>query len=316
MRAALALGERGRGRTAPNPHVGCILVQGGVVVGRGWTAPGGRPHAEAAALAQAGDGARGATAYTTLEPCAHESARGPTCAASLAEAGVTRVVAALTDPDPRTAGRGFAHLREAGVEVVTGVLEAEAKRAHAGFISRVTRGRPRVTLKLAQTIDGRIATASGESRWITGPEARRHVHWERAHTDAILVGRGTFEADAPRLDVRIEGLEDRSPRRVLLTSGEALEGWTTLPSPEAIGTLHDVNDLFVEGGAETATAFLSADLVDRLLIYTAPILVGGGKPAIGDLGLSALADAHGRWTPSGSRVLGPDRLDIYERLRD
>lgn len=316
MRAALALGERGRGRTAPNPHVGCILVRDGVVVGRGWTAPGGRPHAEAAALEQAGDRALGATAYTSLEPCAHASMRGPTCAPFLAAAGVARVVAALIDPDPRTAGRGLGHLRDAGVEVVSGVLEAQARRAQAGFIYRVTRGRPRVTLKLAQSIDGRIASSSGESRWITGAEARRYVHWQRAHADAILVGRGTYEADAPRLDVRIDGLEDRSPRRILLTSSGAPEGWTALASPEAIGTLHDVNDLFVEGGAETAAAFLRADLVDRLLIYTAPILLGAGKPAIGDLGLAALADAHGRWKPAYSRMLGVDRLDIHERVRD
>lgn len=316
MRAALALGERGRGRTAPNPHVGCLIMRDGRVVGRGWTQPGGRPHAEAAALAQAGALAGGATAYTTLEPCAHRSTRGPTCASLLAEAGIARVVAAMTDPDPRTAGQGFAQLRAAGVDVAQGVLEGEGRRAHAGFISRVTRGRPRVTLKLAQSVDGRIALPSGESRWITGPQARRHVHWLRAKSDAILVGRGTYDVDRPRLDVRIPGLEDRSPRRVLLTSGPAPDGWTALASPDAISTLGHVNDLLVEGGAQTAAAFLRADLVDRLLIYTAPIILGAGKPAIGHLGLSALADAHGRWAPAGGRALGPDRLDIYERLRD
>ncbi|HEX8193648.1 MAG TPA: bifunctional diaminohydroxyphosphoribosylaminopyrimidine deaminase/5-amino-6-(5-phosphoribosylamino)uracil reductase RibD, partial [Allosphingosinicella sp.] len=204
MRAAIALGARGRGRTAPNPNVGCLLVKNGRVVGRGWTQPGGRPHAEAMALDQAGAEARGADAYVTLEPCAHQSPRGPTCADLLISAGIARLVCAVGDPDPRTDGAGVERLRGAGVAVETGLLAAEAERSLAGFLSRLRHGRPYVTLKLALSLDGRIAPASGESRWITGDEARAHVHLERARTDMILVGRGTLEADSPRLDVRLE----------------------------------------------------------------------------------------------------------------
>jgi diaminohydroxyphosphoribosylaminopyrimidine deaminase/5-amino-6-(5-phosphoribosylamino)uracil reductase len=173
-----------------------------------------------------------------------------------------------------------------------------------------------VTLKLALSIDGKIALPSGESRWITGEEARADAHLERARSDMILVGRGTFEADRPRLDVRLAGLEHLSPRRAVLTRGEAAEGWTRLGSPEAIFDLEGVNDLLIEGGAETASAFLRADLVDRLLVYRAPVLIGEGKPAIGDIGLTALADAHGRWRMAETRPLGIDRLDVYERVRE
>jgi len=315
MRAAAALGERGRGRTAPNPNVGCLIVKGDRVVGRGWTRPGGRPHAEAVALAAAGESARGATVYVTLEPCAHRSARGPACADLLVGAGPERVAVALRDPDPRTDGRGLERLRDAGIAVETGVGTAEAERSLAGFLTRVRLGRPFVTLKLAMSLDGRIALASGESRWITGEEARAHAHLERARADMILVGRGTFEADAPRLDVRLEGLEDRSPAKAMLTRGEAPAGWIALASPGALFALPDVNDLLVEGGAETASAFLGADLVDRLLLYRAPILIGTGKAALGDIGVDSLAGAHGRWRLHDRRMLGSDSLEVYERTR-
>jgi diaminohydroxyphosphoribosylaminopyrimidine deaminase/5-amino-6-(5-phosphoribosylamino)uracil reductase len=315
MRAAIALGERGRGQTAPNPNVGCLVVKEGAVAGRGWTQPGGRPHAEAMALAAAGEAARGATAYVTLEPCAHESARGPACADLLIDAGIERLVCAAGDPDPRTNGRGFERLRAAGIAVESGLLAPEAERSMAGFLSRIRHGRPHVTLKLALSLDGRIALSSGESRWITGAEARAHVHLERARADAILVGRGTYEADAPRLDVRLEGLEARSPARMLLSGGEAPEGWIRVASPRAISELPGVNDLFVEGGAETAASFLRDDLVDRLLLYRAPILIGSGRPALGDLGLSSLAAAHGRWRLLDRRALGSDLLEVYERSR-
>jgi diaminohydroxyphosphoribosylaminopyrimidine deaminase/5-amino-6-(5-phosphoribosylamino)uracil reductase len=315
MRAAIALGDRGRGRTAPNPNVGCLLVSEGRVVGSGWTQPGGRPHAEAMALEQAGDMARGATAYVTLEPCAHESVRGPACADLLLEAGVARIVCAVGDPDPRTDGRGFERLRAAGVPVESGLLATEAERSLAGFLTRLRLGRPCVTLKLAMSLDGRIATASGESRWITGGHARAHVHLERARADMILVGRGTFDADTPRLDVRLEGLEDRAPARALLTRGQAPDGWTRIGALGEISALAGVNDLFVEGGAETAAAFLRADLVDRLLLYRAPILIGDGTPALGDIGLASLADAHGRWHLLDRRALGIDLLEVYERTR-
>jgi diaminohydroxyphosphoribosylaminopyrimidine deaminase/5-amino-6-(5-phosphoribosylamino)uracil reductase len=315
MAAAIALGERGRGLTAPNPNVGCMIVRGDAVIGEGWTQPGGRPHAEAMALQAAGEAARDATVYVTLEPCAHVSARGPACAIRLAEARPAKVVIGVGDPDPRTNGLGIERLETAGIEVLTGVLKDAAEHSMAGFFTRIRFGRPFVTLKLAMSIDGRIALASGESKWITGEEARADVHLERARADMILVGRGTYETDRPRLDVRLPGLEQASPRKALLTTGGPVEGFTRLSSPQAIRTLTDVNDLLVEGGAETAAAFLAADLVDRLLIYRAPILIGEGKSAVGAIGLDALAEAHGRWTLAETRQLGSDTLQVYERQR-
>ena len=315
MAEAIALGDRGRGRTAPNPNVGCVIVRDGTAVGRGWTRPGGRPHAEAVALEEAGGQVEGSTVYVTLEPCAHESPRGPACADLLVAARPARVVIALGDPDPRIDGAGIARLRAAGIAVETGPGAEEAAASMAGFLTRIRRGRPYVTLKLAMSIDGRIALPSGESKWITGDDARADVHLERARSDMILVGRGTYEADAPRLDVRLPGLEDRSPRRALLTRGDAVAGWTRIGALEEIAGLHDVNDLLVEGGSATATAFLAADLVDRLLVYRAPLLIGEGKSSVGYLGLETLADAHGRWRLSDMRQLGSDRLEVYERTR-
>ncbi len=294
-----------------------MIVADGRVVGRGWTQAGGRPHAEAMALAQAGAKARGATAYVTLEPCAHESPRGPACTDLLIAAGVARVVAALEDPDPRTAGRGFARLRDAGIRVETGVRAAEARRSMAGFLTRLVRGRPHVTLKLATSLDGRIAMADGSSRWITGPQARAHAHLERSRHESILVGRGTFEADAPRLDVRLAGLEPRAPLRVLLsrTVPDADAGWHVIADPQDIAPLPG-DHLLVEGGAAVASAFLAADLIDRLLLYRAPILIGNGRHSIGDIGLGDLSSAHGRWSIVESRQLGSDRVEVYERERN
>ena len=318
MAAAVALARRGRGLTAPNPNVGCIIVQpapaeaGGRIVARGWTQPGGRPHAEAAALAAAGDAARGATVYVTLEPCAHASPRGPCCTDSLIGAGVARVVVAVRDPDARTDGRGIARLRDAGIPVDTGVLADAARAAMAPWWSRAMRERPFTTLKLATSLDGCIAMADGSSRWITGDRARAHAHLERALHEGIVVGRGTLDADMPRLDVRLAGLERRSPRRFLLTHGAAAAGWTALPSPTADP---GVDSLLVEGGAQAAAAFLAADRIDRLLLYRAPILIGRGRAALGDIGLADLAHAHGRWRLADSRMLGSDRLDVYERIR-
>ena len=316
MAEAVELGEAARGRTAPNPNVGCVIVRDGEIVGKGATAPGGRPHAEAVALKEAGAKAKDATLYTTLEPCAHVSERGPTCSVSIAEAGIARVVAAIEDPDPRTAGLGLKALRKAGLKVKKGVGAEEARASMAGYLTRVALGRPRITLKLALSIDGKIALPSGESKWITGEDARAHVHLERAQSDMILVGRGTYLADQPRLDVRLPGLEQWSPRRALLSRGEAVAGWEMLRSPQDVHRLHDVNDLLVEGGSATATAFLAADLVDRILIYRAPILVGEGKSSFGYIGLDAIADAHGRWQAVDPRPLGIDRLEVYERVRD
>jgi diaminohydroxyphosphoribosylaminopyrimidine deaminase/5-amino-6-(5-phosphoribosylamino)uracil reductase len=316
MLEAARLGEAARGRTAPNPNVGCLIVRDGEIVGRGATAPGGRPHAEAVALADAGARAEGATLYTTLEPCAHASNRGPTCAALIPAAGITRVVVGIKDPDQRTAGQGIKLLKAAGIEVKSGVGREFSRDSMSGYRSRIERGRPRITLKLALSIDGKIALPSGESKWITGEDARAHVHLERAHSDMILVGRGTYLADQPKLDVRLPGLEQWSPRRALLTRGEAVKGWEILSSPQDVYRLHDVNDLLVEGGSATATAFLAADLVDRILIYRAPILVGEGKQSVGYIGLDAIADAHGRWKVSDGTRLGIDRLEVYERVRN
>ena len=312
MAVAIALSRRGRPASVPNPNVGCLIVNNGLVVARGWTQSGGRPHAEAMALAAAGGGARGATAYVTLEPCAHASPRGPACSDALIAAGIARVVIAAQDPDPRTDGKGIARLQEAGIAVVFNVLPAEARTAMAPWWTRQVEGRPFVTLKLATSLDGCIAMADGSSRWITGARARAHGHLERASHEAILVGRGTLAADAPKLDVRLPGLEGRSPTRLLLTKGTAPEGWTAVASPE---TIDGVDSLLGEGGAGAASALLAADRVDRLLLYRAPILIGGGRTALGDIGLTDLAGAHGRWRLADSRMLGSDRLDVYERIR-
>jgi len=213
MRLAIDLGRRGLGRVWPNPAVGCVIVQGGAIVGRGWTQPGGRPHAEVRALLQAGAAARGATAYVSLEPCAH-TGKTPPCASALIKAGVASVVTALTDPDPRVSGEGHAMLRAAGIEVRDGVESEAAALANAGFLLRIRKGRPMVTLKLALTLDGRIATASGASRWITGPQARRAVHLLRARHDAVIVGAGTARADDPDLRVRDLGVTHQPVRMV------------------------------------------------------------------------------------------------------
>ena len=285
MRHALALSRRGLGNTWPNPAVGCVILRDGVVVGRGWTQPGGRPHAEAMALAQAGAAARGATAYVTLEPCAHHG-RTPPCAEALAAAGVSRVVSALTDPDPRVAGRGHAILRRAGIEVREGVCEAEARALQQGFLSRVTKGRPMLTLKLASSFDGRIATASGESQWITGPEARRHVHVLRLTHDAVMVGGGTARADRPALNVRGFG-PLRQPVRIVVSDRALPEMppenadhgplWQVSGAPAdfmaELGS-RGLTRIFCEGGGALAASLLRADMVDQLIGYTAGMVLG------------------------------------------
>ncbi|MGD9509381.1 MAG: bifunctional diaminohydroxyphosphoribosylaminopyrimidine deaminase/5-amino-6-(5-phosphoribosylamino)uracil reductase RibD [Geminicoccaceae bacterium] len=354
MAMAMALAERGLGNVWPNPAVGCVLVRDGRVVGRGWTQPGGRPHAESEAIARAGEAARGSTAYVTLEPCAHHG-RTPPCTELMLQAGIARVVVAAVDPDPRVNGKGIAILREGGVEVAVGCLEAEACRLNSGFFARMCRRRPFVALKLATSADGRIATASGESMWITGEAARAEGHRLRLRYDAILIGSGTALSDDPLLTCRLPGLEERSPVRVVLDrrlrlppagrlarSSGIQPVWLFTVDPAAAAaerlaaagvTLHALPDveeadqladmlaslaeqgitrLLIEGGAMVATAFLRASLVDRIHLFTAPLLLGGdGVPALGPLGVRALADAR-RWHPVAARPVGQDRLLVLE----
>ena len=271
MRAALSLGRRGWGRTWPNPAVGCVIVSRGRVVGRGWTQPGGRPHAEPQALAQAGAAARGSTVYVTLEPCAHHG-QTPPCAEAIIAAGAARVVIACGDPDPRVAGRGIAALRAAGVEVQTGVLEAEGTRDLAGFFSRITRARPEILLKLATSFDGRIATASGQSRWITGGGARRAVHLMRAQHDAVMIGAGTARADDPDLTVRGIGAV-RQPVRIVVS--RALD----LPLDGRLArTAHDV-PLWLIHGPDVPPATLAAWDGRGARLIDCPLDAGGLDPA-------------------------------------
>lgn len=353
MAHALRLAARGRGKTWPNPAVGCVIVKDGLVVGRGWTQAGGRPHAEVRALEQAGPLAAGATAYVTLEPCAHHG-QTPPCAEALIAARVARVVTALTDPDPRVSGKGHAMLRTAGIPVTEGVLTPEAARLNAGFLKRITQGLPFLTLKLAATLDGRIATASGESRWITGPQARRKVHALRLQHDAVMVGAGTALADDPDLTVRDLGairqpvriVLDRSLRHspdsrlgrtardvpVWLVHGPsapsaAHQGWTSagatllevaelqghLDLRQALQALaaRGLTRILCEGGASLAGGLLQAELVDDLALFTGAALIGAeGHPALGPLGLGALADAP-RPKLRETLVLGVDLYSLW-----
>ncbi|MGB7371694.1 bifunctional diaminohydroxyphosphoribosylaminopyrimidine deaminase/5-amino-6-(5-phosphoribosylamino)uracil reductase RibD [Erythrobacter sp.] len=316
MAAAARLATRARPLSRPNPAVGALLVREGRVVARGTTQEGGRPHAEAALLARLGPReAHEGTLYVTLEPCAHRSPRGPACADLIAEAAPARVVIGQRDPDERTAGRGIERLEEVGIKVDL-LNDAFAARSLVGYLYRKRLGRPYVTLKLATSLDGCIATADGSSRWITGEIARAHVHAYRAKADAILVGAGTWRADRPSLDVRLPGLAERSPRRYLLSRGIAPDGVTVINAPEAIARMDGVQYLYVEGGGEAAASFLADDLVDELHLYRAPILIGDGHRALGDVGLSDLADAHGRWRPVERRQLGSDDFTAYRRIRD
>jgi diaminohydroxyphosphoribosylaminopyrimidine deaminase/5-amino-6-(5-phosphoribosylamino)uracil reductase len=296
MVAALALARRGLGNVWPNPAVGCVIVSDGRVVGRGWTQPGGRPHAETGALARAGEAARGATAYVTLEPCCHWG-RTPPCAEALISAGIARVVIAVEDPDPRVAGGGLARLREAGIAVESGLCADEAAEINAGFFRRVRTGSPLVTLKLATSLDGRIATASGESRWITGPLARERTHLLRAAHDAILVGTATVLADDPQLTCRLNGLEHRSPVRValdrnlvippaarLIAEAKQVPSWiVTAPGsgPERREALRRAGVEIIEAAPDTAGRIDLADMLRRLgeRGVTRLLVEGGGRLA-------------------------------------
>ncbi|MEE4201766.1 bifunctional diaminohydroxyphosphoribosylaminopyrimidine deaminase/5-amino-6-(5-phosphoribosylamino)uracil reductase RibD [Erythrobacter sp.] len=315
MAAAARLSARARPVSRPNPAVAAILVREDRVLARGWTQAGGRPHAEAVALAGREDGgARGETLYVTLEPCAHQSERGPACTDLVIGARPARVVIGQRDPDTRTAGAGIRRLERAGIRVA--LLEDEVSRAAlAPYLTRTALSRPRVTLKLAMSLDGCIALADGSSRWITGEVARAHVHTQRARHDAILVGGGTWRADRPRLDVRQPGLEARSPDRYLLTRGVSPDGVRVINRPEQIAQMEGISSLYVEGGAAVAASLLEADLVDELHLYRSPILIGDGRRAIGGIGLSDLAEAHGRWRLVDTRTLGTDTFSLYWRSR-
>ena len=357
MRAALTLARRGLGRVAPNPAVGCVLVKDGRVVARGWTQPGGRPHAETEALGRAGDQASGATAYVSLESCCHHG-ETPPCAEALIVAGVSRCVVALGDPDERVAGRGLQRLSEAGIAVTEGVLADEAEAVNAGFLMRLRAGRPLVTLKLATTLDGRIATAARESHWITGEAARAQGHLLRASHDAVMVGAGTAATDDPRLDVRLPGLEDRAPMRVVLDGGLRIPASHDLVAragsqptllftrvghpPERRQALADqgmevldvesddegllsvssvlqelgrrgLTRLLVEGGGRLAASLIRADLVDRLVWFRAPGVIGGdGVPAVAGFALAGLADMP-RFQRLSAQPAGADLVETYAR---
>lgn len=286
MSLALSLGQRGQGQCWPNPAVGCVLVNHGRIVGRGWTQPGGRPHAETVALDQAGALAQGATAYVSLEPCAHHG-KTPPCCDALVRAQVGRVVVALRDPDPRVDGGGIARIRAAGIPVDEGVGADAARAAHHGFLMRQNTGRPAVTLKLASSVDGRIATASGESRWITGPLARRQVHALRARHDAVLVGGGTARADDPSLTVRGLGVRHQPVRIVMSRRLELPEDGALARSADSVPVwlLHGSDapaDRIARWQARGARCMVVAPGADRQLD---PL---GCLTALGEAGLNSV----------------------------
>ncbi len=333
MARALRLAERGAYTTRPNPMVGCVLVQGDAVVGEGWHRRKGEAHAEVLALQAAGDRARGATAYVTLEPCAHTGSTGP-CAEALVEAGVSRVVAAMRDPFPQVDGAGFDRLRAAGTAVQCGLMEAQARALNRGFLSRIERGRPWVRVKLASSLDGRTALANGDSKWISGDASRRDVMRWRARSGAILTGSGTVLADDPQLTVRFDandadaGAPFVPPLRVVLDPGlatvargrvregdaptlylhapdikppnglhvdraavPARDGALDLAAVLALLAARGVNEVQVEAGATLAGAFLAQGLADEVLLYVAPVLLGGNaRPLFGGLRIDAMAE--------------------------
>ncbi len=353
MSRALQLAERGAFTTKPNPMVGCVLAAGEAVVGEGWHERAGGPHAEVAALAAAGDGARGATAYVTLEPCSH-TGRTPPCVDALIAAGVTRVVAATGDPNPRVSGMGFEALRAAGIGVETGLMEAAAREQNRGFFSRIERGRPWVRVKLAMSLDGRTALASGESRWITSEAARADAHLWRARCGALLTASGTVLADNPRLTVRLaDETVGIPPLRVVLDPGLAipershlLDGAApTLLVHDALARVADhllghertivpsvsgrldlaavlshlagrgVNEIQTEAGATLSGALLDAGLLDELLLYVAPCLLGDkGLPLMRGFEFASMAERRGfEWVDQ--RRVGPDLRLLLRPMR-
>jgi diaminohydroxyphosphoribosylaminopyrimidine deaminase/5-amino-6-(5-phosphoribosylamino)uracil reductase len=354
MAIALALGRRALGRTAPNPAVGAVVVKDGVIVGRGLTQPGGRPHAETEALQRAGETARGATLYVSLEPCSHHG-RTPPCADAIIAAGIARVVSALEDPNSLVAGQGHARLIANSVAVTVGVAADEARRAHAGHIRRVCDGRPHLTLKLAVSSDGKVGLAGRRPAAITGEAVRAQVHLMRAMSDAILIGIGTALADDPALTCRLPGMEGRSPVRVVLDrnlrlppasvlarTASAIPVWvvTTGAGPAAAeralraqgvevfrmnGALHlpsalkliaarGITRLMVEGGPTVAAALLQADLIDEAVLFRAPAAIGPGGVDALE-GLPLASLTHSsRLKCLGSAPIGTDTVEHYERV--
>ena len=347
MTAALSLATRNLGDCWPNPSVGCLIVKNGIVLGRGWTQSGGRPHAETEALTRAGAAAKGATAYVTLEPCSHHG-KTPPCADALIAAGIARVVIATGDPDPRVSGQGIAKLKAAGVRIDQGSGKAEAERLNAGFFLRVLENRPLFALKMATSLDGRIALSNGDSKWITGPSARQAVQGLRARYDAILIGSGTALADDPELTCRLEGYAGRPKVRVVLdrrlrlpltsklaATAQDVPTWVVTdevgPKAEALAdrgveiiTASSTNigqvladrgltRVLIEGGGDVAASFLKAELVDEIAWFRAPVVIGGdGLPVAG-----ALMATHLPAVPAFRRieslVFGADTLDILAR---
>jgi len=330
MRAAISLGERELGRTWPNPAVGALVVKDGVIVGRGWTKQGGRPHAERVALAEAGEAARGATLYVSLEPCSHHG-RTPPCADAIVEAGISRVVSAIEDPNPLVGGQGYARLRAAGVDVREDVLREEARRSHAGHLSVIAKKRPYVTLKMAVSANGKVALAGGKTVPVTGEETRGMVHMMRARSDAIAVGIGTVLADDPLLTCRLPGMEDRSPLRVVFDTrlrvpldSQLVQTARQVPvcivtgaesCPEAEGMLAPLGVEVVrapvaEGGhldLAVALRLLGSRGITRLMVEGGPLLAGAllkeglvdeavifqSPVALPDDGLDAFSEPHG-----------------------
>ncbi len=343
MARALRLAERGAYTARPNPMVGCVIARDGEIVGEGWHRKAGEPHAEVLALQAAGERARGATAYVTLEPCAHTGRTGP-CADALLAAGVARVVAAMRDPFPQVDGAGFDRLQAAGVAVESGLMEAQARRLNRGFLSRIERGRPWVRVKLATSLDGRTAMANGDSKWISGEASRRDVMRWRARAGAILTGAGTVLADDPSLTVRFgDDTPFEPPLRVVLDPGlatvargnvrqgdaptlyvhaaeakpprdveaqrvvaPAAGGHFDLKAVLELLARRDVNEVQVEAGATLAGAFLASGLADEVLLYVAPVLLGDrARPLFGGLGIDAMAQRL-RLEIVDSRTIGED----------
>ncbi|MBT4890541.1 MAG: bifunctional diaminohydroxyphosphoribosylaminopyrimidine deaminase/5-amino-6-(5-phosphoribosylamino)uracil reductase RibD [Rhodospirillales bacterium] len=355
MDVALSLARRGVGTTSPNPSVGCIIVQEGIVIGRGWTQPGGRPHAETMALAQAGVKSTKSTIYVTLEPCAHHG-KTPPCAEALIQAGIKRCVIAIQDTDERVAGQGIKLLQDAGIGVSVGVRAEVAGEINSGFFKRISEGRPHFTLKTATSLDGKIATKAGESKWITGSQARSMGHALRARHDAILTGMGTVRADNPELTCRLPGMQDYNPIRIILdplqnVSRETILIQTSKICPVWIITGPDVDSeytetleslgarvihceinsdgrinlialakmlgdegltrVLVEGGAEISASFLKARLIDELIWFRAPFVIGGdGLSAIAGVSLARLIDAS-RLKRTDILHLGEDVMERY-----